>query len=219
MFARVAWSQFATPQQAQAETGLSFYRERILPSLKTQAGFIGAVLLTNRDTGEGASTTYWESAEAMTASEAMGAAGRAEVAKNFGVVLTDVDRFEVLLQDRAKPVQAGGFVRVNDLQAARAQIDSTLGLIRDSVSTVKSLSGYRAMLVFASRGTGRMLIASAWDTAADRENSNAAISGMRAELAKVAQAQTEIRISLYEGLFAEVSEAAQQSTMAKAGAA
>jgi heme-degrading monooxygenase HmoA len=220
MFARVTWSKLVTPQP-QIDVAVSNFRARILPSLQTQAGFLGAVVLANAETGEGASTTYWQTAEALAASEEMATAGRAEAAQASGLQINEIDRFEMILQDRAAPVKAGTFVRVNDVQASTAQIDATVSFMRDTViPTMKSLSGYRALLIFANRQSGRMLVASAWDTAADREASDASISGLRRQAVDVAQAQGgAVRITLYESVLAEVSAAAQQMTTAKAAIA
>jgi heme-degrading monooxygenase HmoA len=217
MFSRIVWSQRADPQR---QVDPSFFRDKILPSLKTQAGFLGAVVLANAEQTEGLSVTYWDSAEAVTATEAIGAAGRAEAAKAQGLIVTDVDRFEMLLQDRVKPVQAGTFVRMNDVGASPSQIDATLALLRDTmIDKVKSLKGYRALLVGANRATGRMIVSSVWDSAADRQASESVISGLRQQLVDTAKPRSAVRIGLYEGLFADVAQAAQQSTTAKAGAA
>jgi heme-degrading monooxygenase HmoA len=212
MFARVTWTQLASGQQEQLDKAASFFKERILPSMQTRKGYLGAVLLGNRETGEGASVTYWESAEAMAASEAMGTAGRVEAVQALAGTIKDVDRFEMLLQDRAGPVKVGSFVRSNDVPASQARIDAALAWARETaLPKVKALSGYRALLVIGNRTTGRMLISSVWDSADARKASESAISGLRGQLAEVAQAQGDIRITLYESIVAEVSQAAQQS--------
>jgi heme-degrading monooxygenase HmoA len=212
MFARVTWTQLASGQQEQLDKAASFFKERILPSMQTRKGYLGAALLANRETGEGASVTYWESAEAMAASEAMGTAGRVEAVQVLSGTIKDVDRFEMLLQDRAAPARAGSFARVNDVPASPARIDATLAWMRDTgLSKVRQLNGYRALLVSANRLTGRMLISSIWDSADAREASEAAISGLRSQLADVAQAQGDIRITLAESIVSEISQTAQQS--------
>lgn len=215
MFSRIVWSQRADPQR---QLDPSFFRDRILPSLKTQTGFLGAGVLANAERTEGISVTYWENAAALSASEAMGATGRAEAAKAQGLIITDVDRFEMLLQDRAKPSQAGSFIRINDVAASVTQIDATVALVRDVSEQIKALKGYRAVLVSANRMTGRMLVASIWDSAADREASESVISGLRQRLVETAKPQGSVRIALYEGLFAEVSQAAQQAATGVAAA-
>jgi heme-degrading monooxygenase HmoA len=214
MYARVTWSK-AGSQPPNTEEGLKFYRESILPSLKTQAGFLGAVVLGNSETGEGLSATYWESAEAMSASEAMGGAARAEVAQKVGMQVSDIERFEVVLQDRVGPPMAGTFVRSNDIKAAPAQIDAAVALMRETgVPKLREIKGYRALLIFANRQTGRVLVSSVWETAADREAAESTASAMRREVMDSAQAGSNIRITLYEALLAEVSAPAQQAATA-----
>jgi heme-degrading monooxygenase HmoA len=212
MFARLTWSKFTTPEP-QIEAGVSTFREKILPSLETQAGFLGAVVLANAETNEGMSGTYWQTAENLSASEEVAAAGRAAAAQARGLEIKDIDRFEILLQDRAMPVSSGTFVRMNDLQQSSTQIDATVAFLRDTaVPAVKSLQGYRAMLIFANRESGRVLVVSVWETAADREASEAVTSGLRAQAAEVAQVQRNaVRVSLYQTVLAEVSQAAQQA--------
>lgn len=218
MFVRVTWSQLAP--RGTVEEATKFFKDRVLPSLKAQSGFLGAAALGNAETREGATVTYWQSVEAMAASESMATAGRAEVAQASNVMIKDIERFEMLLQDRVAPVKAGTFVRLNDLPASRTKIDATIKFLRENVQTLRSLDGYRAMLVLANHETGRMLIASVWESAAKREASDAAIGGLRRQAFEIAGAQAgAARVSLLEALFAEVSQAAQESTTQKAGVA
>ncbi len=48
------------------------YQERVLPAAREQEGFRGAFMLTDPDTGEGLSISFWNSEEDMHASEASG---------------------------------------------------------------------------------------------------------------------------------------------------
>ena len=217
MFARITWSKLANPQ-AQTEAARKRFQERILPSMQAQDGFLGAVLLANSATGEGASVTYWQTAEAMAASETIATAGRAEAAQG-GVEIQEIDRFEMVLQDRAAPPKVGSVVRVNDITAAKGQIDATIALMRDTaVPAIKKLNGYRALLIFLNRDSGRMLVASAWNTAADREASESVTGGLRRQAADLAQSQAGVRVTLYETILSEVSPAAQQAASAAAKA-
>jgi heme-degrading monooxygenase HmoA len=220
MFVRITWSKLPKEQQ-QVDPAASMFREKILPSLKAQPGFLGAVILANRETGDGASVTYWDTADAMRASEEVSAAGRAVATQERGIEVQDIDRFELILQDRAGPVQAGTFVRVNDVRAGTGQIDATLAFMRDStLPAMKSLSGYRALLILANRESGRVLVSSVWDTAAQRDASEAVVSGLRRDAVAVAQAQPgDVKVTLYESVLAEVSQAAQESATARVGTA
>jgi heme-degrading monooxygenase HmoA len=210
MFARVTWSKLGG-QEGQFEAGKKRFQERVLPSLQAQSGFLGAALLLDAEAGEGASVTYWQTAESMAASEPVATAARTEIQQASGNQVQDIDRFEVVLQDRAAPVQVGTFVRTNDVTAAKAQVDATLAFMRDSaLPAIKQLNGYRALLIFVNRESGRMLVSSVWNTAADREASESVVSGLRRQAIDQAQAQAP-RITRYETILAEVSPAAQQA--------
>lgn len=48
------------------------YQDRVLPAAREQRGFRGALMLTDPDTGEGLSISFWNSEEDMHASEVSG---------------------------------------------------------------------------------------------------------------------------------------------------
>jgi heme-degrading monooxygenase HmoA len=215
MFTRATWSKLS--QGTTVEQALTNYRERVLPSMQTQEGFLGAVILANRETGEGVSATYWQTAEAMAASEAMATAGRAQAS---GVEILEVDRFEVILDDRTGPAKVGTFVRSNDGRIAPAQIDALVAFVRDTaIPAGRSQQGYRSSRVFANRATGRVVVSTAWETAADRQASEAVMSGYRRQAAEIGQAPSPVQVSLYEVVLAELTPAAQQAASTAAGAA
>ena len=82
-----------------------------------------------------------------------------------------------------------------------------VGLVRDALPTLKGQKGFRAVLVGANRQTGRMFISSVWDTAADREASDAAMQGARGRIPQVAGAAS-VKVDLYESVVSEIKQAA-----------
>jgi heme-degrading monooxygenase HmoA len=48
------------------------YQDRVVPAAREQEGFRGALMLTDPDTGEGLSISFWNSEDDMHASEASG---------------------------------------------------------------------------------------------------------------------------------------------------
>src|SRR5258708_40292282 len=115
MFGGITWSKVSTKR---IDAVTRNYREKILPSLRTQTGFLGGIVLADRTNGEGVAASYWQTAEAMSASEEMATAGRAEAIKTAGsdMEITEVDRFEIILQDRPAPVQVRTFLRSKHLR-------------------------------------------------------------------------------------------------------
>ena len=81
---------------AKADEGSRFYAEQMVPAIREQPGFLGAVLMADRATGKSLGLTFWETREAMAASEEA-----ANQLRNQGVSQTEgqaptVERFEVL---------------------------------------------------------------------------------------------------------------------------
>jgi predicted ester cyclase len=208
VFARISYFK-GTRQQIDA--AVDIIRDRIEPSLRTRAGFLGSVTGVDRDSGEGLSSTFWETGAEMGAADQMGVAARSETAERTGVQLTDVDRFEVLLQDRVEPSQVGTYIRTTELQGAPDKIDAAAAFMRDKgIDLLRSRQGYRGMLVMANRASGRIRITSAWSSAAERDSTDALPSNTREEVAQVAGSDG-FRVTRYEVVLSSVSQAAQQA--------
>jgi hypothetical protein len=207
MFARLAWSRIGTERIDEA---VRVYRETILPALRTKTGFLGAVVLADRTGGEGIASSYWQTAETMATSEEIRAASQAITAQTADSEVLEIDRFEILLRDRAAPVRVGSFVRANDFRGvSNEQIEAIVALMRaEAIPLNRGQDGYRALLAMANREAGRILVASVWSSAAAREASDAAQLGIRTKVNEIARGQ----MSFYESLVAEVSEMAQVAT-------
>jgi len=201
MFLRMTWVQMP-PERLDEQ--IANYPQQVQSAFGQLPGFRGMALLANRATGAGVSASYWDSAETMQASEEAGNAVREQAAaQGNDLQIGEVDRFEFIIQERLDPPRAGNFLRLNDVQGSPAKIDDVANLLRERGMAVKDRPGFRALLMAANRQTGRMLVASAWETAADREASDASAQGLRSEAAQVAGAET-VKVDLYEYLFAEV---------------
>ncbi|HSJ85106.1 MAG TPA: hypothetical protein VLA91_14985 [Acidimicrobiia bacterium] len=98
MYARVTTVQ-GPPESADAS--LKVIREQILPRARDIAGFKGILSLVNRETGKGLTATFWESVEAMKASEEAADKLRDQaVGAVDGSELVSVERYEVELDER-----------------------------------------------------------------------------------------------------------------------
>jgi heme-degrading monooxygenase HmoA len=200
MFTRITWFQGSPNRIEEASTA---YRQQAAPALKAMSGNLGNVLMINRESGAGAAVSYWDSMQNLQASEEAAVALRSQTAQQGGMTIGEVDRLEQIISERTAPPAANKFVRVNSLQAAPDKIDTVASMTRDTIPTLKAQKGFRAALVAANRQTGRMLITSVWETAADREASNTVVQARRDEIAKAAGGAT-VKVDLYESVFAEV---------------
>jgi heme-degrading monooxygenase HmoA len=74
----------------------------VLPLLEQQQGFKGFTLHVNRSTGKAIGTSYWESQEAMDASEDAVRSPREEAARAGGASSApSVERYEVVIDTMA----------------------------------------------------------------------------------------------------------------------
>ena len=77
------------------DEGLRDVKEHFLPLLRQQEGFKGFIALGNRQSGELIGITFWESEQAMRASEEVGDRTRRDTAEDTGDTIADVERYEV----------------------------------------------------------------------------------------------------------------------------
>jgi len=69
MFARVVTIQLKSDTLDEA---IKFFRESMIPAAKSQKGYQGGYLLTDRKTGKGISVAFWDSQEDIRANEESG---------------------------------------------------------------------------------------------------------------------------------------------------
>jgi heme-degrading monooxygenase HmoA len=79
---------------------VKLYNKSVVPTAKEQKGYLGLLLLTNRETGKGISITIWESEKDAIANE------------KSGYYQEQVDKFKDLFT--APPVREGYEVNVKD---------------------------------------------------------------------------------------------------------
>ena len=87
------------------DESIRFAQESILPQARRMDGWRGVVSLVDRRTGTGALLTFWESAEAMRASEDQADRLRTQTAEGTNQTIAGVEWFEVA--SMSVPVGAG----------------------------------------------------------------------------------------------------------------
>jgi heme-degrading monooxygenase HmoA len=189
------------------DAAVESFQESGMPNLPRLEGFLGGAVLVDRRVGNGHMVTYWESAESMHASEDTANALRSQAVQQLeDVRIGEVDRFEILVEERIAPPQAGTFVRVNEVHGSPSKVDEVAAMVRER-SARKDLAGFRSVIMGANRETGRMIISTSWETAADRDASDQALQELRERGSAVAGAPT-VTVSLYEAAYIEVKQAA-----------
>jgi heme-degrading monooxygenase HmoA len=192
------------------EQGITTFEQQVVPTARQQAGYAGAALILNRETGEASGVTYWDSLGSLNASEQQTTRRRAEVTGSIGAAVLDVERFEVAIFERSAAAgepRSGTFARVNELYAQPAKADELIAFMRRSASSVLQQQGCRALVMGVNRMTGRSFVTSIWETAADREASEGAVTGLRKEAGEVAGGQPTV--TLGEIAFVELTQTAR----------
>lgn len=92
VFARISTLE-GSPDQI--DEGLRYVRENVLPQISQQDGFRGMVALADRQSGKTLGVTFWESEEALRASEEAADRLRADSAEAMSDTIAGVERYEV----------------------------------------------------------------------------------------------------------------------------
>ena len=64
MYARVT---LVKSDPSKLDAAIANFKAKVVPASRKGSGYAGAFLLINRETGEGAGGTYWESLESLNA--------------------------------------------------------------------------------------------------------------------------------------------------------
>ena len=194
----------------QVDAAIANFKKQVLPAARSTPGNLGAALLIDRKSGTGVGITYWETAKALAASEQMGIKTRIEAAKNVsGSQIVNVERYEIVIMDRAAPPQVGTFNRANTLNADPEKIDAVTVFIRNKVLPVlKAQKGYRATIMGVDRQTGRTVVSTVWDTLADLQASEGSVSALRQEAAKTAGASGPVEVEVFEAAAVDLAQVA-----------
>jgi hypothetical protein len=98
MYMRVTRVQTA-PEQVEAAA--ADFRERVMPAAREVGGYAGAAFFADRETGQARGVTYWQSSEALAATAEWAVPLEAEAVGSTASSIVDVERFRIVLQDRA----------------------------------------------------------------------------------------------------------------------
>jgi heme-degrading monooxygenase HmoA len=201
MYARVLR---VTGDPAKVDDGIEAYRSRAAAALKEQGGYAGARLLIDRETGAGMSITFWQDEQTLRASEAALAGVSGDTMSRFGAGAPVVENYEVVVQHRPQPTEAGNFVRITSLDGDPAKVDDAIRHFEaEVVPAVSRLAGFRAAVLLSDRPTGKAVVATVWGTREDVEASANEARSNTARALEVAGASNP-RVEPFEVAFAEL---------------
>lgn len=172
-------------------------KAQMVPVFEQQKGYLGVVTGANRETGEGATTTYWDSMENLKASEAAIFAARDKFSQEHGAEILGFHRCEVVTMEQAGAPTLPGFNRVVTVSGGDpAKIDEAIRVFRDDALPIgKTQPGFRAAILMVDRENSIAFAVSAWDSKEHRDASDAALAPKRAAAAQAAGGQANVMLT------------------------
>ena len=183
--------------------------DRASMPIRRLPGCAAVALLADRKAGRSISLSYWETEAALKASEEAAADERALLTAEHDLTVADVERYEVAALERREPLKDGTYARLICGRGDAERVDKVgLGMRERTLPIVKRQKGFRSVVGAFNRRNGRVLAGSCWETAADREASDAALAAIRLEVMQAVGVAQPIKVENYEVVFADIRVAA-----------
>ena len=90
----------AAADQSRVSEMAEMVRSKVLPAAEAMDGFRGMLTVADAESGRSMSLTFWESEDAMRASEEAANRLRKDFSEESGDSIADVRRYEVLIDER-----------------------------------------------------------------------------------------------------------------------
>jgi heme-degrading monooxygenase HmoA len=179
------------------EQTITDFTGELMPVARRAMGYAGAAIYVNRETGQAAGVTFWESAQALVASELMSISTRTQATESTGIEIVDVVRFQILLTDRAQRPRTPAFTRIDNGFMPPERLEDFADFIRDDVTPgLRRRKGYIWMTTAVDRTTGVVAVISNWETKEDREAGDSSFATVLRRAAEFGL--KPIRIDFYE---------------------
>ncbi len=177
----------------------------VRPDVEALHGNRGLACATNADLGICIIASYWDTLDAMTASEQAVQVSRKESAELLGGTVT-VEHYEVPVFVRRRRPSEGAGIRLARFDCAPASIDAVIEEFRNSsVPALTDMPGLCSAHMTADRATGRGIVITAWDDMDALAASRPATARLRADAAAVTHAQVR-SVDEYKLVFSSVRE-------------
>jgi len=189
---------------SKTDEAIKLWTQSIQPLIKKQKGYAGVSLLTNRKTGDGLSVSYWETEQAMKESRGQIRPEAQKAMASVGGAIVDENECEVAVMERFQPPKANVWVRLTTLEGDPSKVDIGIADYKSSaVPAVQKQPGARAAILLVDRKAGKSFSGTLWDTEKDLQNSEAAIGGLRKEIADKVGAKSP-KVEVFEVAFTEI---------------
>ncbi|HLH58620.1 MAG TPA: ester cyclase [Streptosporangiaceae bacterium] len=184
----------------------------VRPTVESQRGNRGLAVLANAELGTCVVASYWESPDAMAASEQAVQVPRKEITELVKGTVT-VEHFEVpIFARRSRPAPGAG-VRLIRVDADPARLDAAIEEFRrTAVPELMERPGLCSAQLLADRGTGRCMVVLAFGDVEALAASRASGAELRARIAAAAHV-TVRSVEEYSLAFSTVREGDNRSVI------
>jgi len=176
---------------ARVDEAVHYLETTVRPHVEAVSGSRGLAIAADRDLGLTLIASYWENAEAMTASEHAVQTSRKEATELANGVVT-VERFEVPIFVRRSRPGPGAGVRLTMLDGNPAEIETAIDAFRST-----ALPGLREMprlcsaQLLVDRATGRSVVITVFEDAKALADSRGPAAKVRSDM--LAKTHTTVR--------------------------
>jgi heme-degrading monooxygenase HmoA len=165
----------------QIDDAADWVQQTVVTMGQEQAGNRGVLMVADRTTGRSTTLTFWETHEALRTSEERARRLRAGGTAQFDAQVVDVNRFEIVLDDRSACTgESPGFARMTTMAGDPSRVDDSIVLVREKVRPVTlDIEGNRGLLSMVDRVHGTGVTLTFWESEAAMRASEATADEIR----------------------------------------
>ena len=190
---------------ARLDDATRYLEGTVRPHVEAQHGNRGLAFLTNQDLGVCLIASYWDTQDAMTASEQAVQVSRKEMTELIGGTVT-VEHYEVPVFVRRLRPQAGAGVRLTRIDSPPAGLEAAIEEFRNTaVPALMDMRGLCSAQLMVDRATGRGIVVTAWEDMAALTASRSDAARLRANQTAVTHSQVR-SVEEHKLVFSSVRE-------------
>lgn len=194
-----------TGDPARLTKATHYLEEKVRPDVEAQLGSRGLAVLSNADLGVCMMATFWDSVDAMTASEPAAEASRGEVTGLMGGTVS-AERYEVPVFIRQARPGPGAGVRMTRIEADPARVSVAIEEFRHSAGpALLDMPGLCSAQFMVDRGTGHCIAATTWEDMDVMASTRSPVATLRTDLSEVTRARV-VAVQEYMLNFSTVRE-------------
>lgn len=172
------------------DAGIAQVRDEVMPMVQEMEGCVGLSMMVDRESGRCITTTAWQSAEAMRATDETLQPVRERLGETIGGGTPEVQEWEIAVLHRDHKSADGACVRATWVQIDPANIDRAIDVYKvATLPRTEELDGFCSASLLVDRSSGRAVSSVTYDSLEAMERNREAASAMRSATTKDAGAE------------------------------